>query len=86
MGKYKCYILEDEPLAIKVIEQHLNKFQAFEICGSSTAPLAALPAIKSMKPDLLFLDIKMPRKDGAHVIEEARSSSFNETNGGLYNK
>ncbi|NRB51507.1 MAG: response regulator transcription factor [Saprospiraceae bacterium] len=69
MGKYKCYILDDEPLAIKVIEQHLNKFQAFEICGSSTAPLAALPAIKSMKPDLLFLDIKMPDITGLDLIE-----------------
>lgn len=69
MGKYKCYILDDEPLAIKVIEQHLSKFQAFEICGSSTAPLTALPAIKSMKPDLLFLDIKMPDITGLDLIE-----------------
>ncbi|MBX2875402.1 MAG: LytTR family DNA-binding domain-containing protein [Saprospiraceae bacterium] len=73
MGKYKCYILDDEPLAIKVIEQHLSKFQEFEICGSSTSPLAALPAIKSMKPDLLFLDIKMPDITGLDLIEILQS-------------
>ena len=69
MGKYRCYILDDEPLAIKVIEQYLGKFQEFEICGSSTSPLAALPIIKSEQPDLLFLDIKMPDITGLDLIE-----------------
>lgn len=69
MGKYKCYILDDEPLAIKVIEQHLGKFPNFEICGSSTSPLAALSEIKSMEPELLFLDIKMPDITGLDLIE-----------------
>lgn len=69
MGKYKCYILDDEPLAIKVIEQHLSKFEEFEICGSSTSPLAALPVIKYKEPDLLFLDIKMPDITGLDLIE-----------------
>lgn len=69
MGKYKCYILDDEPLAIKVIEQHLGKFPNFEICGSSTSPLAALSEIKSMEPQLLFLDIKMPDITGLDLIE-----------------
>lgn len=69
MEKYKCYILDDEPLAIKVIEQHLNKFEQFEICGSSTSPVSALTALKSMQPDLLFLDIKMPDITGLDLIE-----------------
>lgn len=69
MEKYKCYILDDEPLAIKVIEQHLSKFDQFEICGSSTAPVKALASLKSLQPDLLFLDIKMPDITGLDLIE-----------------
>lgn len=69
MEKYKCYILDDEPLAIKVIEQHLSKFNQFEICGSSTSPVTALTALKSLQPDLLFLDIKMPDITGLDLIE-----------------
>lgn len=69
MEKYKCYILDDEPLAIKVIEQHLAKFPQFEICGSSTSPVTALTSLKSIQPDLLFLDIKMPDITGLDLIE-----------------
>lgn len=57
---YKCYILDDEPLALNVIEQHLSKFEQFVLCGKSTEPLQALGEIKALQPDLLFLDIQMP--------------------------
>ncbi|MCJ8277287.1 MAG: response regulator [Bdellovibrionales bacterium] len=39
----------------------------------------AITKIKNQTFHLIITDIKMPRKDGDHVIEEARSSSFNET-------
>lgn len=69
MSKYSCYILDDEPLAIKVIEQHLSKFDTFEICGSSTEPVKAYQDIQQLQPDLLFLDIEMPDLSGLDLIE-----------------
>jgi DNA-binding LytR/AlgR family response regulator len=69
MKPYKCYIVDDEPLAIKVIEQHLSKFEGFELCGSSTEPLKAVSRIKQLQPDLLFLDIQMPQLTGLDLIE-----------------
>lgn len=69
MSKHSCYILDDEPLAIKVIEQHLSKFDAFEICGSSTDPVKAYQDIQQLQPDLLFLDIEMPDLSGLELIE-----------------
>ena len=68
MKRYKCYIVDDEPLAIKVIEQHLGKFPQFEICGTSTEPILALAQVKSRQPDLLFLDIQMPDLTGLDFI------------------
>ena len=68
MKKYKCFIVDDEPLALNVIEQHLSKFSQFEICGKSTEPIAALASIRESKPDLLFLDIAMPELTGLELI------------------
>ena len=66
---YKCYIVDDEPLALNVIEQHLSRFGEFEVCGKSTEPLEALVQIKRLQPDLLFLDIQMPELTGLELIE-----------------
>ena len=68
MKKYKCFIVDDEPLALNVIEQHLSRFSQFEVCGKSTDPLDALATIKDSKPDLLFLDIAMPELTGLEMI------------------
>lgn len=67
--KFKCYILDDEPLALNIIEQHLSRFGEFEVCGKSTEPLEALAQIKRLQPDLLFLDIQMPELTGLELIQ-----------------
>lgn len=69
MAAYKCYIVDDEPLALNVIEQHLSKFGVFEVCGKTTEPLEALTQIRLLQPDLLFLDIQMPEITGLELIE-----------------
>ncbi|HSF87881.1 MAG TPA: LytTR family DNA-binding domain-containing protein [Saprospiraceae bacterium] len=72
METYKCFIVDDEPLAIHVIEQHLSKFNQLTICGTSTDPVEALGRVKALKPDLLFLDIAMPDITGLEFIESLR--------------
>lgn len=69
MRKYHCYILDDEPLALAVIEQHLAKFEQFEVCGKSTDPLIAIGELKGQDVDLLFLDIEMPELNGLDLLE-----------------
>lgn len=72
MKKYKCFIVDDEPLALNVIEQHLSKFSQFEVCGKSTDPVDALSQIKFLQPDLIFLDIEMPGITGLDLIASIR--------------
>ena len=64
-----CYIVDDEPLALDVIEQHLSKFDQFEVCGKSSDSLKAYSEIKALQPDLLFIDIEMPDITGLELIE-----------------
>jgi two-component system LytT family response regulator len=68
MKKFRCFIVDDEPLAINVIEQHLSKLSPFEVCGKSTNPVEALAQIKVLQPDLLFIDIEMPEITGMELI------------------
>ncbi len=69
---YRCFILDDEPLAIKVIEQYLSRLDQFEVSGSSTDPVKAFEILKEEDVDLLFLDIEMPLING---LELARTIS-----------
>jgi len=67
--KIKCIIIDDEELAISVIEAHLKSFENVEIFGSFTNPLKAFEIIESEKIDLIFLDINMPQINGLSFIE-----------------
>ena len=47
--KIKCIIIDDEPLAIKVIENHLKDFQNIELVATFNTAIAALPIIEEKK-------------------------------------
>ncbi|MEZ4772494.1 MAG: LytTR family DNA-binding domain-containing protein [Bacteroidia bacterium] len=69
MNKYNCVILDDEPLALDVIEKYLSGFEQFTVMGKFSDPVEAYPKIKVICPDLLFLDIEMPGLTGLELIE-----------------
>ena len=57
--KIRCIIIDDEPLAIKVIENHLSEFQNFEIVERFDNPILALELLEEGTIDVVFLDINM---------------------------
>ena len=59
-----CYIIDDEPLAIKLLEGYVRKTPFLELAGSSSNPVKALEDILKNTPDLIFLDIQMPELNG----------------------
>ena len=66
-----CMIVDDEPLAVKLLESFVAKTPELELLGSFTDSVEAINAIKEQQPDLLFLDIQMPDLNGmelAHMI------------------
>ena len=66
-----CIIVDDEPLAVKLLESFVAKTPELELLGSFTDSVEAINAIKEQQPNLLFLDIQMPDLNGmelAHMI------------------
>jgi two-component system LytT family response regulator len=73
--KIKCVIIDDEPLAIKVIENYFNNFNDFEVIGTFHNSLEALDFINSTTVDAVFLDINMPMMTGFELISLLQSKT-----------
>jgi len=71
--KIKCIIIDDEPLAIQVIEKYLLEFQNFELVASYKNPLNALSTIEENEIDVIFLDINMPKMNGLEFVRNLES-------------
>ena len=66
--KIRCIIIDDEPLAIKVIENHLSEFQNFEIVERFDNPILALELLEEGIIDVVFLDINMTKMNGLDFL------------------
>jgi DNA-binding LytR/AlgR family response regulator len=67
--KINCLIIDDEPLAIQVIENHLGEFSDFNIVAKLNDPVAAISSLQNNKIDVIFLDINMPKMSGLEFIK-----------------
>lgn len=68
MKPIRTILVDDEPLAIRGLEHRLKKFADIRIIERCRNGRDAIKAVKSRKPDLVFLDIQMPGYDGFAVI------------------
>jgi len=66
--KIKCVIIDDEPLAIKVLLNYFENFSEFEILKTFNNSLEGLEFINSNPVDAVFLDINMPMMTGFELI------------------
>ncbi|MCK9400936.1 MAG: response regulator [Bacteroidales bacterium] len=67
--KIRVLIIDDESLARELVRKYLSDNPDIEILGECENGFDALKAIRELKPDLLFLDIQMPRIDGFELLE-----------------
>src|SRR6195952_5361185 len=65
----RTILVDDEPLAIQGLELRLQAFDDVEIIEKCQNGREAIRAIKTHKPDLVFLDIQMPGFDGFSVVQ-----------------
>ncbi len=64
----KCVIIDDEPLAIDVIESYLQQIDDLEIVAKCSNPLEAITILNKYQVDLVFLDIEMPNITGIDLV------------------
>ncbi len=69
MNKIKCIIVDDEPLAISLLEQYVQKIPFLELVFSTENPIEALEYIQNNNSDLIFLDIQMPELTGINFMK-----------------
>lgn len=66
--KIKCLLVDDEPLAIQLIQNHISQLDGFEVVGTCSNAVQAIEVLRSTTIDLLFLDIKMPKITGLSFL------------------
>lgn len=64
-----CLVIDDEPLALDLLENFISKVPYLKLAGRFEEPLMALPLIEDGNVDLLFLDIKMPDITGIEFFK-----------------
>jgi len=69
--KYRAVIVDDEELARQVLRELLRAHPEIDVVAECANGFEAVKALTELKPDLLFLDVQMPKLDGFEVLELA---------------
>ena len=69
MKKIRTLLIEDELPARELLKHYLAKYDEIEIIGECSDGFSGLKTISELKPDLVFLDIQMPKLTGFEMLE-----------------
>jgi len=69
MSKIKCIIVEDEPLAVKVLSDYVLQVQFLELLGTFKDAILATHFLRNNNIDLIFLDIHLPKLKGMAFLK-----------------
>ena len=75
----RVLIVDDEPLARQRVEDLLRHEEGAEVVGTAENGGDAVEAIRSLRPDLVFLDVQMPGKTGLDVVREVGPAAMPAT-------
>ena len=66
----ECVIIDDEPLAIQVIEEHVGKIDFLTLRHTFTNPVKAFEFLLENRVDIVFIDIRMPDLSGIDLVKK----------------
>ncbi|HTR28385.1 MAG TPA: LytTR family DNA-binding domain-containing protein [Puia sp.] len=73
--KLTCVIVDDEPIARKVLQEYIEEIDFLELAGQAENPLKAMSLLNARDVDILFLDINMPKINGIDFLKSSRSTA-----------
>ncbi|MDP9229072.1 MAG: response regulator, partial [Bacteroidota bacterium] len=65
----KAIIIDDEPLARSIVKEYLQQYPQIEVLQECNDGFEGIKAITEHKPDIIFLDIQMPKINGFEMLE-----------------
>lgn len=71
--KLRCLIIDDEPLAQRVLEKYISELSGLELVAKCGNALEAIEILGNEKVDLIFLDINMPRLNGINFLKTLKN-------------
>lgn len=69
MSRIKCIIIEDEPLAVKVLSDYISQLSFLELQGTFKDAILATEFLHNNQTDLIFLDIHLPKLKGIDFLK-----------------
>ena len=79
MEKIKAILVDDEPEARDILSSLLADFSEVDILSKDASVDEAYQSVRKYQPDIVFLDIDMPGKDGFELIRMLKTSHLNPT-------
>jgi len=73
MKKIQTLLVDDEYLALKLLEDYISKLPDIEIADMVKSPLKAIEILTNKRIDLLFLDIQMPTLSGTNLLKTLKN-------------
>lgn len=68
MNVVKCQIVDDEPYAIEVLKNYIDRIPALQLVSTCSNAIEAFSLLQHTSIDLIFLDIKMPQLSGTELV------------------
>ena len=76
MSKLKCIVVDDEPLAMDIMESYINRNPNVELLGKCGSALEVAEMLKNEQPDILLIDIQMPEITGMEFVKTIDTSKI----------